>query len=408
MVYGITIDLHRLTFTMSSDNFYSKLPVHSDFSIVSDLSKYSKLPDDWFIVSADIQNSTGAIKAGKYKAVNIVGVSIITAIKNISPLILLPSMFGGDGASLCIPSSLVEKAKKALIATKYMAEKQFGLNLRVGIVPIEVVRNAGHEVYVSRYKMSEHYNQAAFSGGGIEYAENLIKDDKEGQQFRFNNISEETSTDYSGLECRWDNIPSKHGETIALIVKVIAPSIDEESKIYNDIIIKIQQIYGADDECQPIYEGGLSLTSNINKLKNEVRVRTHKESTFAVLNYWINLYIQNILGWIFMTFKLKVAGVSWGSYKSELISNTDFKKFDGVLRQVISGTKDQREELDAYLNEKYINKECVYGIHASDSALMTCMIDNRVGEHFHFVDAADGGYAIAALQMKEQIKLADL
>lgn len=393
---------------MSTDNFYANLPVQADFSVVSDLSKYSKLPDDWLIVSADIQNSTGAIKAGKYKAVNIVGVSIITAIRNISPLILLPSMFGGDGASLCIPASLAEKAKKALIATKHMAEKQFGLNLRVGIVAIEIVRNAGHEVYVSRYKMSEHYNQAAFSGGGIEYAENLIKDDKAGQQFRFESIGEETSTDYSGLECRWDNIPSKHGETIALIVKVIAPSIDEESKIYNDIIIKVQQIYGTDDECQPIYEAGLSLTSNINKLKNEVSVITHKESTFSVLKYWISLYIQNILGWIFMTFKLNVAGISWGSYKSELISNTDFKKFDGILRQVISGTKKQREELAAYLNEKYINKECVYGIHASDSALMTCMIDNRKGEHFHFIDAADGGYAIAALQMKEQIKSAVL
>ena len=91
-----------------------------------------------------------------------------------------------------------------------------------------------------------------------------------------------------------------------------------------------------------------------------------------------------------------------------MISNTDFKKFDGVLRQVISGTKRQREELDAYLKGKYVNKECVYGIHASNSALMTCMIDNRIGEHFHFIDAADGGYAIAALQMKEQIKLADL
>ncbi len=97
-----------------------------------------------------------------------------------------------------------------------------------------------------------------------------------------------------------------------------------------------------------------------------------------------------------------------GAYKSELISNTDFKKFDGVLRQVISGTKNQREELAAYLKEKYTNKECVYGIHVSNSALMTCMIDNRLGEHFHFVDAADGGYAIAALQMKEQIKSADL
>ncbi len=393
---------------MSSDEFYSKLPVHADFSVVSVLSKYSKLPDDWLIVSADIQNSTGAIKAGKYKAVNIVGVSIITAIKNISPLILLPSMFGGDGASLCIPASLVEKAKKALIATKYMAEKQFGLNLRVGIVPIAVVRSAGHEVLVSRYRMSEHYTQAAFSGGGIEYAENLIKDDKAGQQFRFENMGEETKTDYSGLECRWNNIPSKHGETIALIVKVLAASIDEESKIYNDIIVKIQHIYGADDECQPVHEAGLSLTSNINKLKNEVSVRTHKESTFSILNYWVKLYIQNILGWVFMTFKLNVAGVAWGSYKSELISNTDFKKFDGILRQVISGTKKQREELVAYLKEKYTNKECVYGIHVSNSALMTCMIDNRVGEHFHFVDAADGGYAIAALQMKEQIKSAEL
>lgn len=393
---------------MSSDNFYSSLPVQADFSVVSDLSKYSILPDDWFIIAADIENSTGAIKAGKYKAVNIVGVSVITAIRNIAPSILLPSMFGGDGASLCIPPSLFEHAKKALIATKFMAEKQFDLKLRVGIVPIEVVRNAGQEVFVSRYKMSQHYNQAAFAGGGIEYAESLIKDNVKGQQYRFDDTDEELSTDYSGLECRWDNIPSKHGETIALIVKVIAPSIDEESKIYNDIIVKIQQIYGPDDECQPIYEGGLRLTSNISKLKNEVSVRTNKESTFAVLNYWIQLYTQNILGWIFMTFKLNVAGVSWGAYKTELISNTDFKKFDGVLRQVISGTKKQREELAAYLNEKYINKECVYGIHASDSALMTCMIDNRIGEHFHFVDAADGGYAIAALQMKEQIKSADL
>ena len=67
---------------MLSDNYYSKLPIHADFSVVSDLSKYSKLPDDWFIVAADIQNSTGAIKSGKYKAVNIVGVSVITAIRN--------------------------------------------------------------------------------------------------------------------------------------------------------------------------------------------------------------------------------------------------------------------------------------------------------------------------------------
>ncbi len=393
---------------MLSDNYYSKLPIHADFSVVSDLSKYSKLPDDWFIVAADIQNSTGAIKSGKYKAVNIVGVSVITAIRNISPSILLPSMFGGDGASLCIPADLVGQAKKALVATKFMAEKQFDLKLRIGIVPIDVVRNAGHEVFVARYRMSEYYNQAAFAGGGIEYAESLLKDKLKGQQYRYEDNIEETSTDYSGLECRWDNIPSKHGETIALIVKVLAPSIEEESIIYNEIISRVQQIYGTDDECRPVYETGLSLTADTDKLTNEVRVRTCNENAWTVLKYWVKLYAQNILGWIFMTFNLNVTGTPWGTYKIDLVKNTDFKKFDGVLRQVISGTQKQREELEAYLNEKYLKKQCVYGIHFSNSALMTCMIDNRCGEHFHFVDAADGGYAIAALQMKEKIKSANL
>jgi len=28
------------------------------------------------------------------------------------------------------------------------------------------------------------------------------------------------------------------------------------------------------------------------------------------------------------------------------------------------------------------------------------MIDNRLGEHYHFVDASDGGYAIAASHIK--------
>jgi len=209
---------------MTSDNFYSQLPVFTDFSIVSDLSKYSKLPNDWYIVTADIQNSTVAIQAGHYKAVNIVGVSVITAIRNIASSLLIPYMFGGDGASLCIPVSLVEKTKEALIATKLMAKKQFSLNLRVGIVPIDVVRNANHEVLVSRYKVSECYIQVAFSGGGIEFVDSLIKDVEKGKEYRLENIDEQSMADYSGLECRWNHVPSQHGETIASILPADSPS----------------------------------------------------------------------------------------------------------------------------------------------------------------------------------------
>jgi len=391
---------------MSSDNFYSQLPINSDFSIVSDLSKYSKLPNDWSIVAADIQNSTEAIQSGHYKAVNIVGVSVITAIRNITSSLSVPYMFGGDGASLCIPVSLVEKTKEVLIATKLMAEKQFNLNLRVGIVPIEVVRNANREVLVSRYKVSECYVQVAFAGGGIEYAENLIKDSGKGNEYRLENIVQQSLADYSGLECRWDNVTSQHGETIALIVKALAPTLEEESKIYNEIILKIRQIYGDDEKCRPVHAGGLRTTNNNQKLRIELNVRTFNRDKVTVIKYWLKLRFQNILGWLFMTFKLNVAGIPWGNYKSDLINNTDFKKFDGVLREVISGTQSQREELYCYLDEKFNKRECVFGIHKSNSALITCMIDNRSCEHYHFVDASDGGYANAASHMKEQIKSA--
>lgn len=34
---------------------------------------------------------------------------------------------------------------------------------------------------------------------------------------------------------------------------------------------------------------------------------------------------------------------------------------------------------------------------------MTCLIFDYDRDHFHFVDAADGGYALAAKQMKAQM-----
>ena len=42
--------------------------------------------------------------------------------------------------------------------------------------------------------------------------------------------------------------------------------------------------------------------------------------------------------------------------------------------------------------------------HTSETALMTCVIDGYDGNHVHFVDGADGGYALAAKQLKAQLK----
>ena len=39
-----------------------------------------------------------------------------------------------------------------------------------------------------------------------------------------------------------------------------------------------------------------------------------------------------------------------------------------------------------------------------DRALMTCLVFEREGRQVHFVDGADGGYALAAKAMKARMK----
>ena len=52
-------------------------------------------------------------------------------------------------------------------------------------------------------------------------------------------------------------------------------------------------------------------------------------------------------------------------------------------------------------------QESRYGLHAANTALMTCLVLNlQKSEHIHFIDGGDGGdsgFAIAEKQMKAQL-----
>lgn len=392
---------------MSNENFYSKLPVLDDFTAVTDLRNYQPLPDDWWIIVADITNSTGAIRSGLYKAVNLLGVSVITSVVNLANPLLIPYIFGGDGAIMCIPPGLIEKSRAALLATITLAHETYGLDLRAGLIPIRTINRSEARILVARHRMSRHYIQTAFAGGGVEYAEQLLKDETAGAEYRLPNADVKSGADFSGLECRWDNVPSKHGEIIALIVKAIAPTLEQEARIYDEIIAKVREIYGDDESCRPVHIGGLHLTFDGGKLGHEARIRTFTRGLLARVRYWYKVRLQNALGWIFMGCGLNIGGTDWVQYKQDLILNTDFKKFDGMLRAVLSGAREQRWRLNQYLEARFDRKECVYGIHPSDSALITCLIRKRSGEHYHFVDGADGGYAMAAAALKDRLKELD-
>ena len=385
------------------DEFYASTPILEHFSAVTDLSAYRQLPRSWHLAIADVRSSTTAVEAGLYKAVNVVGVAAIAAVRNVARPTPIPYVFGGDGATLCVPERLLSATRRALIDTRRMARDQFGLDLRVGTVPIEEVTRAGFRVLVARQRISRWLLQASFAGNGPAYAEQLIKDDEAGAEFRIPDDELGEACDYSGLECRWREVRSSRGETIALIVKARPRSPEDQARVYRDVIEEISQVYGTDEQCRPVQPAALRLALSSAALRPEHRVRTYGRRLRERLRYALGLRLQILSGWALMRFAIEPGGVPWGRYKDDLATNTDFRKFDGVLREVLSGTAEQRRQLTELLERRRETGECVYGIHAAPAALVTCLIESRIGAHFHFVDGAQGGYALAAAQMKEQL-----
>jgi hypothetical protein len=65
----------------------------------------------------------------------------------------------------------------------------------------------------------------------------------------------------------------------------------------------------------------------------------------------------------------------------------------------------QAEEIEEYCKGLREREGICYGIHNSADALMTCYVPSFAdGAHIHFIDGGSGGYAMAAKQLKEQIK----
>ncbi len=201
-------------------NFYSQLPAREKFdALITNPELFQSVPADWFIIITDVAGSTKAIEAGLYKDVNILGACSIISILNIAENTDIPFVFGGDGASLLIPPFLLTQAKQVLRSTKKLAREEFSLDLRVGVVPVSLLFEANIPLKVAKFKVSNNYHQALFTGGGLDYAEQLIKNPVTSQLYNLNLEAIQEEANFSGLVCPWKDIPSPQGEIVSLIVK---------------------------------------------------------------------------------------------------------------------------------------------------------------------------------------------
>ncbi len=381
---------------MSTNSFYKEIKEIKDFSLIMNNDNYHKVPDDWFVLVSDIVDSTKAIEEGMYKKVNFVAALTIIGVLNIDKSLEFPYIFGGDGASLIIPPTLVDRAKVVLLETAKKAKEAFDLDLRVGIINIKEIEKRGSVIEVTKFKVSKDFTQAIVRGNGLELAEYLLKNEyknfKIDENFNFN-----YTADFVGLECRWEDIKSPKDETSSLLIKSTNP--EKSNEIYQNTLNKIHEIAGSYIQRNPIKEID-QLIISFNPMVLNAEASVFASNIFSRFFLILRLLIENLLGVLLM----KYSKGQWSDYKNRVIRTTDTEKFDDMLRMVISTNKTQTKKLEEYLEQEFQNGNLVYGIHKSDSALMTCLIFERHGKHIHFVDSSNGGYALAAKELKARLK----
>ena len=383
---------------MSSRDFYSRLPALNQFLELANPNSYVDAPDDWYVLVTDIVNSTQAIVNGHYKEVNLLGASSIMSVLNAGSLTEFPFVFGGDGAYLLVPAWALQAAREALLGLRSLARQAFDLDLRVGIVPVSTITQQV-PLKVAKFRLTPYCSQANFIGGGLTYAGKLVKEDA---RYRLD-MDSDLSVDLSGLECRWQEIPSLHGHILSLIVAVPPSSRQTSEQTYCQVLKTIRAIYGDMRRYRPINPAALRLSFNPRRLMTEVKARASSLRWRDRLSYLVRITLENCLGFLFMVLHQSFGNVQWGRYKDDLCNASDYQKIDDLLHMVISGTPKQTEQLTAFLEQQMQAGNLVYGLHISDRALMTCLILGRRDHHIHLIDGADGGYALAALALKERL-----
>lgn len=373
------------------ENFYSSMTSFKNFNGITSSEYFKAAPSDWVIFITDVKGSTKAISEGKYRDVNTVGAAAIVVARKAMGKADFPFVFGGDGATLLIPPSKVEAVSKELCALKRLSLKNFNLDLRVGMVKISELYLQSYPLEVAKYELTPGRSVAILRGEGMNKAEEWIKLTRD--KYEVSDLYS-NEADLTGLSCRWQPIPSKQGKILSLII-----SSRKSAAIYQEVLKKMENIFPKGIESlNPASSDLVSYKSIWQCMKDEAK---YHHSIFSLS--FLKRFMEIIPAVIIFKYKLPIPFIR--KYAQSMQTHSDFRKFDNMLRMVIDCTPNQVSEVKNLLAKLHRNGDLFYGTFESENSLMTCFVEGlNQGQHIHFMDAENGGYAIAALELKKQIK----
>tara|TARA_R110000868_G_scaffold378658_3_gene644178 strand:- start:36983 stop:38155 length:1173 start_codon:yes stop_codon:yes gene_type:complete len=374
--------------------FYSELPVYKDglISHLSNPDRFEKVPEDWHVIVTDIKGSTQAILTGLHQQVNLVATATIISALNIanSKKIKFPFFFGGDGATLIVPDSIIDEVMDALSVHQENVNTNLFLDLRVDELPVSTLYKEGAELNISKTRLSDRFTIPVVLGDGLLLADDLIK----ARRFSLKGeVSNKEALNLEGMECRWDAVkPSEETKQIICLIIKIAKT-ENQADIFKQIFKEIERIYGSYEDRRPISVKGLKLVASLKRFETENTLK-YQEST-------LKRTFKSIVGYIFGKVYLKRE--SGKDYLKSLVELSDTLVLNGMLNTVISGFDSQRIQLEEALKKLENERKLIYGISVCRQSIMSCYVQDRVDNHIHFIDGSEGGYTKAALVLKQKI-----
>lgn len=374
------------------DDFYDALPRHATFEALSDPQAFTPLPQDWMVGLADIVGSSAAIEQGRYKAVNMVGAAVISAQINGFGERAFPYVFGGDGAVFACAPQKAEAAAKALADVARWSEEQFGLGLRVAMIPVADIRAQGRDVSVARFQASDHVDYAMFSGGGVSWAEARMK----AGEITLPPAPAGAAPNLTGLSCRWSPVKARNGVIASLVIEPKGAAPGAEFAALSEQIIAIAGRLERDGH--PIPPEGAGVAFPPPGLELETRLSRLEKPMWQ---RWILMRWETLLAWVFFKTDIRLGTFKPSAYRAEVGSNADFRKFEDGLKMTLDVDTETVEALRRVLDEGVAAGIVDYGLFQQEEAMMTCIVPSVMQkDHVHFVDGASGGYASAAAQIK--------
>lgn len=379
---------------MEDLKFYKKLKLSKEslIDLLDNEEDFKNVPESWYVIVVDIQNSTNAVKEGNHHQVNLTAtgaiISVLNTIRKFQGNIEIPYFFGGDGATFIVPFSLLDKIVQVLDNYRIHIKRKTNLVLRVGQIHVKELVEKNVQLKIAKHQLTEKLSIPIVLGNGLKVAEHIIK-----SSFKEKNTTsfDESLLNLEGMECRWDEISPDKSQAKVVCLLLDATVEATQSDIYKQVLSQMEKDFGSFENRQPIKNTKLRLDANPTKVLEEMKIS-------LVSNNWM-YFLKNWLKTNFGKIYLNLTS-SGKQYLKQIGQLSHTFMLDGMINTVFTAEQSKIDNFIAFLDNLEADNKLIYGIYVTHASVMSCYVLDRRTTHSHFVDGTEGGYTSAAKMFK--------